>query len=378
MPECRTDQDPCDVTPRAGEAWSVCLPWGGRIWADDNGVHATGGVAPPDGVYGKVVIANGCLVGVQPEDVPLYTGSPCAPMPGDCGSATAAAAATYAAPRAMSYAAATEYVGCAIKAGASVEISGSGTDDDPYVISADPGVYALSDSAAITVSGSGSRVLPLRIGHVESPAGGMTRQGFVFDKYGHLTGAVESNARNIMGLVPTEPVTVSTDNATGIATLGLRQPPYEVSGPYQLGGYKITLDQFGRVVETGQTIDLQGLHDVQCGTQQLTVNDTGSVVDVKEITSYGTCFCMASAATSVDLRLRGATGLAGEFYTTSELVKIFIDGTECDSTHIDKHVSFWGNGIYMPGEHTVAIMQDEAAIRSAVFIWAATMLETGA
>lgn len=86
MPDCCYQPDPCDNAQYSGETWSICLPWGGRLWRDGTGVHARAGYPPADGVYGKITISNGCIIGVEKEDVPLYTGSPCAAVPMGCSS----------------------------------------------------------------------------------------------------------------------------------------------------------------------------------------------------------------------------------------------------------------------------------------------------
>lgn len=238
MPECKDDKDPCDVLPLAGEAWSVCLPFGGRIWSDGNGVHANGGIAPPDGVYGKVVIADGCLVGVEPSDIPIYNGASCVPQPAACNDSYLGEGLV---PE-------PTVVMCSIEAGPNIEVSGNGTADDPYVISSSSGIYLRSDNSAISVSGGGTRSSPLVLKHKTGVA--TTLDGMTFDAFGHLVSVnteTSAGSKGVKGIVPGFGMAVAQDNNSGIATVSLQAQPASVPGDYQLGGFGVTLDDAGRV-----------------------------------------------------------------------------------------------------------------------------------
>lgn len=309
MTNCTTQTDICDAVPRIGEVWSICLPFGGRIWADGNGVHAAGGIAPPDGVYGKVVIANGCIIGVEPEDVPLYTGSPCAPLPGDCGSSGGAGGgmsgggstggssgsggctcdltpSSTTGNQFTTDAAGRPLVRVSIKGADGITVTGNGTTSNPYVISNSGGgitvepVYITSGNAAITVTGTGSRQDPFVITHKEGTSG--TVNGMKFDSYGHFIGAAEgSSTKGITGIVGASGIQATVDKTTGVATISLTDPPEDILGTYTTGGYNLTFDAWGRLYEVGRAIDLGGSHEVTCGDAKLTISPLGSIVKVE-------------------------------------------------------------------------------------------------
>lgn len=307
MPNCTTDKDPCDVLPLVGEIWSVCLPFGGRIWADGNGVHANGGIAPPDGVYGKVVIANGCIIGVEPEDVPLYTGSPCAPLPGDCGNLGNTSVGTSinisdnrsiggctcdltpsstTGNQFTTDATGRPLVRVSIKGSGGITVTGNGTTSNPYVISNSGGgvtvepVYIMSANDAISITGSGTRQSPFVITHKEGTS--TTINGMKFDNYGHFIGATEgSSTKGITGIVGASGIQANVDKTTGIATISLTAPPEEILGTYTTGGYNLTFDAWGRLYEVGRAIDLGGSHEVTCGDAKLTISPLGSIVKVE-------------------------------------------------------------------------------------------------
>lgn len=353
MPVCKTDADPCDILPLAGEAWSVCLPFGGRIWADGNGVHAQGGVAPPDGVYGKVVIANGCLVGVEPEDVPLYTGSPCAPLPTGCGGESAANIAV------AMQAADMPVVVCEIQAGANIEVRGEGTNDDPYIISADTGIFIRSDNAAIAVTGAGTRADPFVVAHKKGLS--TTVNGMTFDAFGHLASVLDresAGTRGLKGLVPGYGINVVTDNATGISTISLQNQPVDVPGLYQMGGYNVRVDSAGRVSSVSQGINLDNTPVlVACGATNLTINATGSVTGIADTSNLGASFLVSFVATDDPVavfQMRCSSALAGICFTESDSldgVEIFLDTQPC----VRMGKLFWGNGLFLAGEHNIEV-----------------------
>lgn len=363
MAECKDDRDPCDILPVAGEAWSVCLPFGGRIWADGNGVHANGGIAPPDGVYGKVVIANGCLVGVEPEDVPLYTGSPCAPQPVDCGGSGNIGGG---------FLPGETTIICEIEAGAGVTVTGNGTDADPYVISASTGIYLRSDNNAIAVTGSGTQGSPFTLKHKTGLA--TTVSGMTFDAYGHLTSVnTSSAAKGIQGIVPSFGIKADVNNQ-GIATLSLQPQASNVAGDYPIGAYDVTLDKAGRVSSIQRTINITGAPvTAACGTIDLGINAFGQITAVADTMKLGAGYLLTwvgstAAKLTGQFTMRCNSALAGIYFsslTTSKPTAITIDGQPC--TIIGN--LFWGGGIFMAGSHTLEITGssgDAAALLVAV------------
>lgn len=372
MPECKEDRDPCDILPVAGEAWNVCLPFGGRIWSDGVGVHAQGGNPPPDGVYGKVVIANGCLVGVEPEDVPLYTGSPCSPLPGGCGGSEGGSSIG------PGFTPGNTTVTCSIEAGSGVSVSGSGTDADPYVISAENGVYVRSENAAITITGAGTRANPFSFKHKAGLA--TTVNGMTFDAFGHLTNAStggSAGSSGVKGIVPGFGIAVNMDNASGIATISQQQQPASVPGDYQLGGFNITVDKAGQVSAVKQQIRIDGAPiRAACGTTDLTINQYGSVTAIADTMNLGASFTTAwgdgAGRKSARFTMRCSSALAGICMNDDQEYKdlqFSIDGQKCDKIGN----MFWASGIFLAGQHTLEVTGGSGSL--AVMLYATTMME---
>lgn len=408
MSKCNEINDPCESQSRTVEPWSVCLPWGGRLWSDGFGVYAQGGNPPPDGVYGKVVISNGCLVGVESEDVPLYTGSPCSPDPGGCGGnaqvATAAAMDSGIEPSPVAGnlykldAAGLPLVKVSIETGAGLSVSGDGTLSNPYVIEATAigieRVYMRSDNAAIAVTGDGSYQNPFVVAHKKGLQ--KSANGLVFDTYGHLVDVTSGSAnKGVQGVIGGAGLTAVTDE-TGTVTVSMDAPPNALMGDYTLGGFKITLDNLGKLWNITQDINLGAAYTVQWGTNIVSLNQYGSVTDIEETTNPGCCYDLVwpqgQSATrrygTIDLAYTSA--LAGVLYTAGNAafingLHVLIDGSPCvlgygggapelSSSNVQYFsLPFTGNGLYVRGEHNVEIVADipwEENCGAAIFLWA--------
>lgn len=277
IPPCSDTEPPApEPAPQPCPEWSVCLPWGGSIYTKDGCVYALQGNPPPDGVYDKIIIADGCITGVQEGDVPLYTGSPCAPLPGDCGiSGGIGSPGVSGSPSSGSNtgggcncctpsvtegnlyacdATGKPLVRCFVQAGDNIVVEGNGTQSNPYIISTSGGsgvnvssVYIRSANAAIAVTGVGTREDPFTLTHKTGQSG--TSNGLTFDQFGHCTNieaAAGATPKYITGVVGTKCIEVSVDNSSKIATIGLRDPVTDVSGIHQLGDYEVTTDACGR------------------------------------------------------------------------------------------------------------------------------------
>lgn len=358
MPDCKNVNNPCDVLPQAGEAWSVCLPWGGRIWSDANGVHAAGGIAPPDGTYGKIIIANGCLVGVEAEDVPLYTGSPCAPLPSGCGDGGSSLG--------PGLTPTPTTVTCEIEAGAGITITGDGTDANPYVISVENnGIFLRSDNAAISVTGAGTKANPFTFKHKAGLA--TTVNGMTFDAFGHLTSAAAgagTPSGGVNGIVPGFGIAVDVNQSAGIATVSQQQQAVNVPGDYQFGGYNVTLDKAGQVSAIQRAVNIPGApFTAACGGYDLTINQFGAITSVIDTLNLGVGYVVgwgqkaADGASGLYARfyLRHTTGVAGIVFLESDTIKdvtVRIDGQACERIG----ALFWGSGLYLPGAHDLAVI----------------------
>lgn len=380
-PRILTHCSPEELTQARPEAgcpnWETCLPWGGRLWSEAGCVKLTPGTPPPDGVYGRVVIANGCLVGVEQDDPPLYLGSPCVPLSGSCteapgGGGTPDPSIT---PGNLYT---TDAVGrplvlCRIEAGENISVSGDGTLENPYVITARvelQTLYAKSANDAIAVTGAGTRADPVTIVH---KLGHQEQIGqMVFDAYGHLVDVVasESGVTSITGVVPGAGLTGDTDRKTGVATIAVEQPVNQLTGMYQLGAWNVNVDTLNRIynIERVLTVPAQ---TIPAGAYDVSINDLGSVTAVAPA-QLGAAYLFNWPAGQAATRRYGAftlrfdTSLAGVLYTSgaSDFLKnlqIYIDDLRCDTTPFGlaptapHGIAFWANGVFGAGSHTLSI-----------------------
>lgn len=271
--------------------WSICLPWGGQLYQDETGVHVREGTPPPDGVYDRIVVVNGCIVNVRKSDAPTYVGSPCAPLPGDCGGSGGSGGSSLcdASPTPGNLYrcdfSGRPLVTVTIQQGTGTIITGDGSLNNPYVISmsgggSGGGIYLRSDNEAIALTGSGTRDDPYILAHKAGLQ--TTANGMVFDAYGHLVDMGEGSVNTgVQGIIGGEGVKVDADPRTGIYTVGLEELLNNKQGDWLLGGYTVTLDKYNRIFNIGQTINLGGEQTFTCGDKKVTVNALGSITNIQ-------------------------------------------------------------------------------------------------
>lgn len=269
--------------------FSLCLPWGGRLWQENGCLKAQPGTPPPDGIYDRIIIADGCIVGLEKADVALYVPPSCTEVPAACASSSEGAASSCeASPLAGNLytcdASGRPLVRCSIKGGDGIIVSGSGTTSDPYRIKANISAETLrvvAGNNGVTVTGSGSAADALVISH---KSGGLntTVNGMRFDQYGHLVEYTEpTTSSGVNGIVPGDGIDVQVDNKVGIATISLSKPANVRNGIYQCGGYDVQLDLKNRIFNLTQRINIPA-QTYAFGPYDVELNKLGSVVAIAD------------------------------------------------------------------------------------------------
>ena len=269
--------------------FSLCLPWGGRLWQENGCLKAQPGTPPPDGIYDRIIIADGCIVGLEKADVALYVPPSCTEVPAACGAsssegASSCEASTLAGNLYTCDASGRPLVRCSIKGGDGIIVSGRGTVSDPYSIRADISAETLrvvAGNNGVTVTGTGSAADALVISH---KGGGLntTVNGMRFDQYGHLVEYTEpTTSSGVNGIVPGDGIDVQVDNKVGIATISLSKPANVRNGIYQCGGYDVQLDLKNRIFNLTQRINIPA-RTYAFGPYDVELNKLGSVVAIAD------------------------------------------------------------------------------------------------
>lgn len=269
--------------------FSLCLPWGGRLWQENGCLKAQPGTPPPDGIYDRIIIADGCIVGLEKADVALYVPPSCTEVPAACASSSSEGASSCeASPLAGNLytcdASGRPLVRCSIKGGNGIIVSGRGTVSDPYNIRADISAETLrvvAGNNGVTVTGTGSAADALVISH---KGGGLntTVNGMRFDQYGHLVEYTEpTTSSGVNGIVPGDGIDVQVDNKVGIATISLSKPANVRNGIYQCGGYDVQLDLKNRIFNLTQRINIPA-QTYAFGPYDVELNKLGSVVAIAD------------------------------------------------------------------------------------------------
>lgn len=354
--------------------FSVCLPFGGRLYSEGGCINYEEGTPPPDGVYSKVVISNGCIVGLELADLPLYTSSPCAPVPVPCdcdgGGGGAMPDPSVTTGNLFQYdAAGRPLVLLSARAGDGVSITGRGTAAEPLVISANPEESAgiqLRGTNLIIVEGDGSVDAPYRISHKTNGVA-QSIMGMTFDDAGHMTGYTPSEESGVIhGVVDGRGITVDTDIKSGIATVNLAEPLVRAKGEYLMGGYTVEVDDNNIIYEVKRSIDFPaGVY--RLGLVDATINEYGSIVATEALPTniVSTSACRRFTGTSTAREITFTTDKISSFhivYTGTALptsMTAYVDGTAVSGLMIPTSASSrfeaMTPALYSAGAHTVRV-----------------------
>jgi hypothetical protein len=279
---------------------SLCLPFGGHITISGDVASYTPGTPPSDGVYSKIVIADGCIVGAEKYDPPVYTSTPCAPVPNSCSSAsnTSLPDPSQQSGNLFQYdASGAPLVKVTISGGSGIIVSGDGTAANPFIIDASPdssiGIqYFRSGNDAIVLTGSGTSDDPYTYTHKNGLQ--QTVNGMSFDAYGHLTGyTAPSTSGTVNGVIGDDGIYVETNLTSGIATVTLADPVKPLEGDYLLGAFNIHLDEKNRIDSIRRDVTfLPGKYVL--GNYEVSVNEYGTLTDIASIQTAGVVTTSAS------------------------------------------------------------------------------------
>ena len=355
---------------------SVCLPFGGELYTDGGILkHEPASNPPADGVYGKVVVKNGCIVDVQPEDVAIHTSAPCAPIPSpcDCGEGGGSSGGGMAQPSTTAGnlfeydAAGRPLVRVFVEEGDGMSIDGSGTKSDPYVFNArvSAGGAEVLASGALYTEDTGTATMVL---HRDGKSASIN--GMEFDAYGHLIGYSdpsqgESAIKQIMAVLGDNyTTTAETNQLTGIATVSLKVPNTVYDGKYQFGGYEVELDGYNRVEHIKRTINFpEG--EYSFGDYVVNISEFGSVTNVTPKSSTGavmTCASKRLSAGQQDWTLNFVTDVPTSFRISvkcssqpQSLVVIIDDVDYSSATYRfgQNHMEIIPNATFPAGSHQV-------------------------
>lgn len=374
LPPC--PEEPDIPAPLPCPDWSVCLPFGRRLYSKDGCIYTDGGNPPADGVYGKIIVADGCIVGAEPLEACLENIAPCAGQTTPCSETTGSCCEPSKSSGNLYALDATgaPLVRCNINGGSGISVSGEGTSNNPFIISASAievsRVYLASENDAIAVSGTGTYANPYALLHKSGKSG--KYNGMTFDEYGHLIDTGEGSANSgVSAVVGGAGITATTDNKSGMVTVGLGKPLHNRNGTYHIGGFVVELDEYNRIFDIQREVTIpEGTYAL--GAYDVSVNPTGSITDISaRAEGLGAAFVghwpMQSNITRRELTitLPFATALGGLFNSPGDgeflkALNLTIDGV---TAYIDTRTSivtniwqpFWCNATFGIGRHTLVL-----------------------
>lgn len=377
LPACEKVIKEADVSGDC-PSWSVCLPFGGNLRTEGGCIHYDAPTSvPEDGEYSRIVIANGCIVDVKKAEIPLYTSSPCAPVPAPCDCGGGSESLPDPSPQAGNLfrydASGRPLVRLTVQNGDGISITGDGTASNPLTITntqeqKDSG-NIRSGSSVIKITGTGTTADPKTISHGEGKQGKFN--GLTFDEFGHLVDYEPAAAKGIQGVVGMNGIDAQTDLQSGVATLQIADPAMKREGDYVVGGYNITLDGKNRVYDIKQLIDITaGVYAL--GSYNIGINSTGSVTSIantfndnSEYSKYFDGEGVGSSTRSgvIMLRSEGYIRVVYEGPGTAAMkttLSLRIDGRAMATSYFAVmgsivHVEAISQGVMAAGQHTIQV-----------------------
>lgn len=356
------------------QIFEVCLPFNGKLYSQGGYVNYEAGTPPPDGVYGKVIIANGCIIGLEKDDLPLYTNTPCAPVPTPCDCEGGGGTGSLPDPSILSGnlfkydATGKPLVRVSVIAGENISIVGSGTAEDPIVIGCTvEGTGAIiirSGNNAISVSGEGSVNNPVMITHKTSPIGIQSVGGMSFDEFGHLVDYTKpASSGTVNGVIGNGGVSAETEVSTGIVTVSLAQPLHSSQGEYQFGGYIVEVDNKNILYRIQRDITFAG-GIYRAGLLDITINDYGSITNITPLPSNTVTNNVTKRFSSGEaVTITFVTDKVASFHVTYTGISLPTAGVVCtvDGMPVANGIlsatryEWLTTSMYATGQHTIAL-----------------------
>lgn len=282
---CKPDEKPREIYPPPTEAFDFCVGDYTVSW-DGTRLRRERHRQTPDGTYSNITLVNGCITDYGYCDEPIYTPPYCNPSPGSCqdtgGNSTGGSGGSVTISphkdNTLSTTPAGLFARTYVKAGDNISVTGTGTVNNPYVVSASTtasggagGAIIGRDGVKVTTSNTGVSYVSLEPSAL--PAG--KYEAFTLDAYGRIVGYDTSES---IKLAAGEGISI-TESIDGI-TIGHNVT--DVDGTYQLGGYSLTMDRSGHITGIQRTTNLEaGTYNL--GAYNVTVDEFGGVTKIQQL-----------------------------------------------------------------------------------------------
>lgn len=370
------------TTRGACPEWDVCLPFGASLHSEGGCVSYTPPAnVPPDGEYDKIVVVNGCITGAKSGELPIYNESPCAPVPVPCDCEGGGSTPTPSVLAGNLYeldASGAPLVRVATRSGDGIKVSGTGTANDPIVVTnlreeASKQYFRGGDSV-ISVKGAGTADDPIEISHAKTTGG--TYEGFTFDDYGHFAGYTTPSSAAVKGIIPGEGIAVDVDQGTKIATVSLATPMHPAQGTFSFGGYDVTLTGKNAIFEVVRRVNVPAA-TLAFGTYAVAISETGSIDGYTDTYDTGTEYVKyfgsegvgeSSRTGTFTLRTNSYLRISYQGIASSQAqangIKLFLDGMPIASAFTRTFAATGGvgvdvegvsSGVMASGQHTVTV-----------------------
>lgn len=238
-----------------------------------------------DGTYTSITTVNGCIVDYGHAEEPTYTPPYCNPNPSPCQGGGEGGGTVVISPNKdniLSQVSNGLYARCYIQASNGIDIKGTGTLVNPYIISTSISNGSISTKYVVGRNGvvastdtNGTTFVELEETGVKTGIYDITDQ-FAVDKFGRI---VNVDARKDPILSPGKGLTSHMEGDT----LVIEHEVQNIEDNLFFGGYNVRVNNTGHMVSTNRVINVnKGVYNL--GAYDVGVNEYGSIYGIEQRT----------------------------------------------------------------------------------------------
>lgn len=319
---CQPIEKPKEIYPSPTAPFEQCV--GDYKWTwDGTRLTRTRTRTTPDGTYTSLSLVDGCVVAYNYANEPTYTPPYCNPNPTPCQQGGTSTDVTISNHRDNTLVMSTSglFARTYLSGGNNVQVSGTGTQNNPYVVAFDgatPDVTVVGENNVETRTSNGVTYVGLSRVGTKGVYG-----GFTVNEYGQITavsdilqsddgtvkagaGLVASQEGDFTIIGHTEADIPTTAIFGGMAVklnksghiTELERLTTITAGTYKIGAYNIAINEYGGVQQITQSDDVpeQGGAFTTKDNKLVRYDETGRITDIDDLTE--------AVATDVPLPIR--------------------------------------------------------------------------
>lgn len=278
---CKPDETPKEIYPPETPEFDLCVGDHTLKW-DGSRLRLERGRNTPDGTYTAVTTVNGCIVDYGQADEPTYTPPFCNPNPNSCqtgGAGNSDVLVSANTNNIIKWTTSGLFARTYINAGLGVTVTGTGTQNNPYIISSSTSTTIGEVKTITGINGIVSTTDNLGNATVklEDVITAGTYKGFEVDSTGRIVGISTAVANGDYNVQAGIGLTQVDDGDT----LTIGHPTFDLPETMALGGYIVAVNNSGHITEAERLVTL-GAGVYKFGIYEVSIDEYGTIHEITQ------------------------------------------------------------------------------------------------